>query len=222
MQQPVRMIGAPTDYGANRRGVDMGPSAIRYAGLAEQLEATGISVIDSGDIDAPRAEVSDPHTHPPASGNAKFLNETEAFCRSLTKAVRESLAAEQFPIVLGGDHSVAIGSLNGSAKDSDIGVVWFDAHTDLNTPETSPSGNVYGMGLAAALGYGAFEGVEWATVEGLKAENIALVGLRSVDEPEKQRIKNSEISVFTMADIDNRGITAVTDAALSAATDGVD
>lgn len=222
MQQPVRVIGAPTDYGANRRGVDMGPSAIRYAGLADQLASADLAVIDSGDIDAPRAEVCDPHSHPPASGNAKFLNETETVCRSLAKAVSSALAADQFPLVLGGDHSVAIGSLNGAARTADIGAVWFDAHTDLNTPETSPSGNVHGMPLAAALGYGAFAGVEWATVPNLSADNIALVGLRSVDESEKERLNDSDISVFTMSEIDKRGITAVTEDALAVATDGVE
>ncbi|TQQ79288.1 arginase [Halonotius terrestris] len=222
MEQSVRIIGAPTDYGANRRGVDMGPSAIRYAGLAEQLEAADVIPLDVGDIDAPRAEVCDPDTTPPASGNAKFLNETEAVCRRLADEVAATLTEGHLPLVLGGDHSVAIGSVRGSARDADIGTVWFDAHSDLNTPATSPSGNVHGMPLAALLGIGAFDAVEWANAPSLREENLALVGLRSVDEPEKELIANSEISVFTMSEIDQRGITAVTDDALAAATDGVD
>jgi len=222
MEQSVRIIGAPTDYGANRRGVDMGPSAIRYAGLADQLDDAGVTTLDAGDIDAPRAEVCDPDTTPPASGNAKFLNETEAVCRRLADEVAATLAEGHMPLVLGGDHSVAIGSVGGSAREGEIGAVWFDAHTDLNTPATSPTGNVHGMPLAALLGIGAFDGVEWANAPGLREKNLALVGLRSVDDPEKQLIEDSEITVFTMSDIDQRGITAVTDDALAAATDGVD
>ena len=222
MGETVRIIGAPTDYGANRRGVDMGPSAIRYAGLDEQLQAAGVTPLEAGDIDAPPVETCDPTTTPPASGNAKFLNETEAVCRQLADEVAETLRESHTPLVLGGDHSVAIGSVRGSAREADLGAVWFDAHTDLNTPATSPSGNVHGMPLAALLGIGAFDGVEWANAAGLQAENIALVGLRSVDEPEAAFLADSDISVFTMSDIDQQGITAVVADALATATDGVD
>lgn len=222
MGETVRIIGAPTDYGANRRGVDMGPSAIRYAGLAEQLRAAGATPLDAGDIDAPPVEVCDPQTALPASGNAAFLNETEAVCRQLADEVAETLTEGQTPLVVGGDHSVAIGSVCGSARETDLGAVWFDAHTDLNTPATSPSGNVHGMPLAALLGIGAFDGVDWANAPGLQADTLALVGLRSVDEPETELLAASDISVFTMSDIDQRGITAVTNDALAIATDGVD
>ncbi|ERH01056.1 MAG: arginase [Halonotius sp. J07HN6] len=222
MERTVRIIGAPTDYGANRRGVDMGPSALRYAGLDAQLSAAGVTPLDAGDIDAPRAEVCDPQTTPPASGNAKFLTETEAVCRQLADEVAETLAEGHTPLVIGGDHSVAIGSVCGSAREADLGAIWFDAHTDLNTPATSPSGNVHGMPLAALLGIGAFDGVDWANASGLQADNLALVGLRSVDDPEAELLDDTDISVFTMSDIDQRGITAVTNDALAAATDGVD
>jgi arginase len=221
MDRTVRIIGAPTDYGANRRGVDMGPSALRYAGLDAQLSAAGVTPLDAGDIDAPRAEVCDPQTTL-ASGKAKFLTETEAVCRQLADEVAETLAEGHTPLVVGGDHSVAIGSVSGSARETDLGAIWFDAHTDLNTPATSPSGNVHGMPLAALLGIGAFDGVDWANAPGLQADNLALVGLRSVDDAEAELLDDTDISVFTVSDIDQRGITAVTNDALATATDGVD
>jgi len=221
MDRTVRIIAAPTDYGANRRGVDMGPSALRYAGLDAQLSAAGVTPLDAGDIDAPRAEVCDPQTTL-ASGKAKFLTETEAVCRQLADEVAETLAEGHTPLVVGGDHSVAIGSVSGSARETDLGAIWFDAHTDLNTPATSPSGNVHGMPLAALLGIGAFDGVDWANAPGLQADNLALVGLRSVDDAEAELLDDTDISVFTVSDIDQRGITAVTNDALATATDGVD
>ncbi len=222
MTQSVRIIGAPTDYGANRRGVDMGPSAIRYAGLTDQLRRAGVTAIDTGDIRAPRAEVCDPDTTPPASGNAKFLNETEAVCRRLAETVDQTLTEGHTPLVLGGDHSVAIGSVAGSARTRSIGAIWFDAHADYNTPATSPSGNVHGMPLAALLGAGEFAAAEWATATGLSEEHVVLVGLRSVDSAEKRLLSDSEVTVFTMSEIDRRGITDVTAEALDIATDGVE
>ncbi len=222
MTQSVRIIGAPTDYGANRRGVDMGPSAIRYAGLTDQLRRAGVTAIDTGDIRAPRAEVCDPDTTPPASGNAKFLNETEAVCRRLAETVDQTLTEGHTPLVLGGDHSVAIGSVAGSARTRSIGAIWFDAHADCNTPATSPSGNVHGMPLAALLGAGEFAAAEWATATGLSEEHVVLVGLRSVDSAEKRLLSDSEVTVFTMSEIDRRGITDVTAEALDIATDGVE
>ena len=218
----VRVIGAPTDYGANRRGVDMGPSAIRYAGLATQLERAGATVVDAGDVPAPRAEERDPDTETFSPGRAKFLRETREVTTRLADRVDAALAADELPMVLGGDHSVAIGSVVGSARDADIGVVWFDAHADCNTPETSPSGNVHGMPLAAALGAGAFADVEWANAAGLAADTVAIVGLRDVDPPERRAIDESGVTAFTMADIDDRGITSVVDDALDVATAGTD
>lgn len=162
----VRIIGAPTDYGANRRGVDMGPSAIRYAGLADQLASAGVETVDAGDLAVPRAEERDPDAEAPHEGDAKFLRETADVCRRLADEVSGTLAEGSVPLALGGDHSIAIGSLVGSARDAEIGAVWFDAHADLNTPATTPSGNVHGMPLAAALGLGEFEGSDWATAPG--------------------------------------------------------
>ena len=222
MVRQVRIIGAPTDYGADRRGVDMGPSAIRYAGLSEQLSAAGVETTDEGDLAVPRAEERDPEAAPPARGRAKFLREVREVCAPLSESVAGTLDAGATPLVLGGDHSVAIGSVSGSARDASVGVVWFDAHGDFNTPETSPSGNVHGMPLAALLGVGAFEGTEWATAPGLREENVALVGLRDLDPAERELIRESDVTALTMTDIDERGVADVVDEALTAAVDGVD
>ena len=218
----VRIIGAPTDYGANRRGVDMGPSAIRYGGLAAQLAGAGVETIDAGDLAVPRAEERDPDADAPSDGMAKFLNETADVCRRLADEVSGTLADGAVPLALGGDHSIAIGSLVGAARDAEIGAVWFDAHADLNTPSTTPSGNVHGMPLAAALGLDEFADTEWANAPGLSPENVALVGLRSVDESEIDVIRDHGFAAYTMSDIDERGITDVTEEAMAAASAGVD
>jgi arginase len=218
----VRVIGAPTDYGANRRGVDMGPSAIRYAGLAAELARADVTVEDGGDVPAPRAEERDPSAETFAAGRARFLRETRQVATRLADRVEEALDTDELPVVLGGDHSVAIGSVTGSARDADVGVVWFDAHADCNTPETSPTGNVHGMPLAAVLGVGEFAGVEWANADGLRPDDVAIVGLRDVDERERDAIEDSGVAAFTMADIDTRGLTSVVDDALDVATGGTD
>jgi len=222
MDRTVRIIGAPMDYGANRRGVDMGPSAIRYAGLADGLERADVEPIDDGDLSMPRAEERDPDADQPHGGNAKFLREIEDVCRRLSDRVAATRTAGEFPLVLGGDHSVAIGSLTGSARDADLGAIWFDAHADLNTPETSPSGNVHGMPLAAVLGYGAFGKTEWAPAPGLRESSVAYVGLRSIDDRERDLLQESALTAYTMSDIDQRGVSAVVEDALGVATDGTD
>jgi arginase len=222
MGQTVRIIGAPMDYGANRRGVDMGPSAIRYAGLADELERADVDPVDDGDLLLPRAEERDPDAAQPSEGNAKFLREVEDVCSRLSARVEKTLADGEFPLVLGGDHSVAIGSMGGASRSGDLGVIWFDAHADLNTPETSPSGNVHGMPLAATLGRGSFGGMEWAHAPNVREEAIAYVGLRSIDERERELVRKSEMTAFTMADIDERGITSVVEDALEVATTGTD
>ena len=218
----VRIIGVPTDYGQDRRGVDMGPSAIRYAGLANALESAGVATVDEGDLAVPRAEERDPDARTPSTGNAKFLRETEAMTDALADRVSGAIDGGDTPLVVGGDHSVAIGSLRGSAADAEIGAVWFDAHGDYNTPSTSPSGNVHGMPLAAALGHGDWADVAWANAPTLREENVAYVGLRALDESERNAIRESAMTGYTMSDIDERGITEVVDAALSVAGDGVD
>jgi arginase len=222
MTDAVRIIGAPTDYGANRRGVDMGPSAIRYAGLAGELTEIGLEVADAGDVLAPRAEERDPDARKPSVGQAKFLRETEDVATRLADEVAGALGDGVTPVALGGDHSIAIGSLSGSARDAEIGAIWFDAHGDFNTPSTSPSGNVHGMPLAAALGVGEFEGVEWCNAPNLREGNVAIVGLRSVDGPEAEAIRESDVTAFTMSDIDEEGITEVVSDAISVATAGTE
>ncbi len=222
MPRTVRIIGAPTDYGANRRGVDMGPSAIRYAGLSDELAAAGVDPDDVGDVTAPRVEENPEDEF--ERTNARYLREVRDVTGRLADEVRGALSDGAFPLVLGGDHSVAIGSLRGASADASVGAVWFDAHADFNTPETSPSGNVHGMPLAAALGRGTFadEDEAWAPAPGLDAENVAVVGLRSVDPAEREALLDSDVSVFTMADVDEHGVPAVVEAALDVATDGTD
>ncbi len=221
MGQTVRVIGAPTDYGANRRGVDMGPSAIRYAGLADQLRSAGVEPVDAGDVQAPYADECDPQTRSVAT-ETQYFEETKAVCETLSELVETTLDRGEFPLVLGGDHSIAIGSVTGSAREAAIGAIWFDAHADFNTPANSPSGNIHGMPLAALLGIGEFADSEWATAPTLQAENVALVGLRSVDDSERHALTDSDLSVFTMSEIDNRGLTSVVGDALAVATDGTD
>ncbi len=205
------------DYGADRRGVDMGSSAIRYADLSDELAAAGVETVDGGDLLVPRAEERDP-----GDESAKFLPEIEDVCTRLADEVADAIDSDNTPLVLGGDHAVAIGSLVGCSRDADIGAVWFDAHGDFNTPETSPSGNIHGMPLAAALGEGRFETEEWANASGLREENIAYVGLRTLDDTEKDAIRASDMTAYTMSDIDERGVIPVVEDALDVATAGVD
>lgn len=219
MNKSVRILGAPTDYGTNRRGVDMGPSAIRYAGLADQLATSGWQTTDVGDLFVSRTTEQ---TGPPTDSNARHLDETREVCGRIETAVGDTLAGDELPLLLGGDHSVAIGTVNGAAHDATLGAVWFDAHGDFNTPSTSPSGNVHGMPLAALLGYGEFEAMEWARADGLREENVAIVGVRTLDEQERDLLRESDVTVFTMSDIDADGVTSVVSEALSIATDGVD
>ncbi|WP_435077812.1 arginase [Halococcus sp. AFM35] len=216
----IRTIGVPMDLGADRRGVDMGPSAIRYAGLSTALDDIGRPSREAGDLTVPHAEERDPNASATAT-NAKYLPEVEAVCTRLADEVAGALDDGGLPLVLGGDHSIAIGTLAGASRESDIGAVWFDAHSDVNTPETTPSGNVHGMPLAAALGMGEFADTPWANSPNLSEKNVALVGLRSVDDPERERIRDSDMTAYTMSDIDERGVVDVTEEALAIATDGV-
>ncbi|NEU56783.1 arginase [Halorussus sp. MSC15.2] len=222
MNRQVQIIGVPMDLGADRRGVDMGSSTIRYAGLADELRAAGVETTDAGDLPVPRAEERDPETVQPSTGSAKFLQETAEVCTDLADEVAETLDGGKFPLVLGGDHSIAIGTVTGAARDADIGVIWFDAHGDFNTPATSPSGNVHGMPLAALLGIGDFADTEWANAPNLSEENVAMVGLRRLDDAEREAIRESDVTAFTMSDIDERGVVPVVEDALDVATDGTD
>jgi arginase len=217
----VRVLGVPMDLGADRRGVDMGPSAIRYGGLADNVEAAGISCADGGDIAVPTPEERDSRTDGLDTGHAKFYRETKSVCQDVKNAVSKTIEAGHIPLVLGGDHSIAMGTVAGSAtQHSSLGIIWFDAHGDFNTPDTTPSGNIHGMPLAAILGHGA--GMGWAHTETVAAENVALVGLRSVDEGERDCLESSGVTTFTMSDIDERGVHTVVKEAVKIATSGTD
>jgi arginase len=171
---------------------------------------------------APPAETQDADKRVPESGTAKFVDEIEAVTDEVATEVAAALDVGELPLVLGGDHSVAIGTLRGSGADADIGAVWFDAHADFNAPSTSPSGNVHGMPLAAALGHRDFAGVEWANAAGLQPENVVWVGLRDVDDQEAADVRDTPGTAFTMSDIDDHGVAEITERAMAIASDGVD
>ena len=202
----VAIIGAALDLGAGRRGVDMGPSAIRYAGLDERLAALGLVVEDLGNVEVGVAEATDE-----GDPRARFLEEIKEVSVEIAALVNRAAEGAAVPVVLGGDHSVAIGTLGGLASLSGPGgVLWFDAHGDLNTPQTSPSGNVHGMPLAAALGLApdTFAIDSWPA-PALEAEHVALLGLRSLDAGERGLVKELGIAAYTMSDFDRRGVEAV-------------
>jgi arginase len=210
------------DLGADRRGVDMGPSAIRYAGLAEELTSLGIDYEDGGDVGVPSPERTEPDAGGPPEGRAKYLGATERVCRDLADEVARAVDGGAVPLVLGGDHSIAIGTVGGAARDRDLGVVWFDAHGDFNTPTTSPSGNVHGMSVAAILGRGSFADTDWAPAPTVAPENVAMVGLRDLDDRERDALRGSDVTTFSMTDVDQRGLPEVTREAVDVATDGTD
>jgi arginase len=220
MTREVRIIGVPSDFGSHRRGVDMGPSAIRYGGLVDQLEDAGVDCTDAGDLAVP--DVDRRSADDQSVDNARHIDAVAEVSADVDDEVAAAIGDGALPVVLGGDHSVAIGTMGGAASEGDIGVVWFDAHADYNTPETSPSGNVHGMPLAAALGMGTFSNMYWARTAGLREENVVWVGLRSVDDAEAEAIGESEATAFTMSDVDERGIIDVTEEALEIASSGVD
>lgn len=221
MKETIRVIGAPMDLGADRRGVDMGPSAIRYAGLADELEELGVTCVDYGDVLVPQTEQRDWITSG-ITDEAKHLPEVAAMCERLEVTVAEVIEAGEFPLVLGGDHSIAIGTVGGLNQYDSLGILWFDAHGDFNTPAISPSGNLHGMSLAGILGEGGFADSGWAEASNVSAENVALIGARSVDSEEREALRSSDITVYTMSDIDERGITDVVADAIDVATDGTD
>lgn len=220
MNRAVEVIGVPMDLGADRRGVDMGPSAIRYGGLDAALTRADRECHDTGDLTVPRPETHDPNTER-LGGPAKYLPETRTVCKRLTQRVTAVRERGHVPLVLGGDHSIGIGTANGVA-DGETGVLWFDAHGDFNTPETTPSGNIHGMTLAAILGKGPFDGIEWAHTPAVSESNVVLVGLRDLDAGERRIIKESDVTAYTMSDIDDRGASVVVREAIERATDGVD
>jgi arginase len=202
-QAPVAVIGAPLDLGAGRRGVDMGPSAIRYAGLNERLEELGRRVVDYGNVQAavPEATAIDDE-------RARFLPEIKATCARVAALVGRARAEDCLPLVLGGDHSIALGSIGAMARaHGPGGVLWVDAHGDMNRPEGSPSGNVHGMVLAALLGWAGdgFASDAWP-LPALDPERVALVGVRILDEGEKELLNSRGLFVLTMSDVDRMGV----------------
>jgi arginase len=219
--ETVHLIGVPIDLGSGRRGVDMGPSALRIAGLYERLTRLGYTVVESGDIVARIPETADP-----GDLSARFLDEIARVSNEVSERVGEALDAGAVPVVLGGDHSITIGSITGSAgwarrQEEEIGLLWFDAHADMNTPQTTPSGNVHGMPLAVALGYGDPLVVElggWSPK--VQPERTVLIGARDVDRTERSLVHESGIRVFTMRDIDEIGIVSVLEEAIAIVTEG--
>jgi arginase len=217
----AHIIGVPLDLGGNRRGVDMGPSALRIAGLTERLTSIGVSVVDEGDLVTPIPEVK-------AAGDPrkKYIREIARVCDRLYKTSLNVLHSGGLPVVLGGDHSLAAGSVAATAdylrKDSKpVGLLWVDAHGDMNTPTSSGSGNVHGMPLAALLGP---EPAELSRIGGFAPkvlpEHTVLIGIRNLDEREKEIVRDSHVHVFTMKDIDRSGIASIVEKALSLAGGG--
>jgi arginase len=214
--RPVHIIGVSLDLGGNRRGVDMGPSAFRIAGLGERLAALGVSVTDAGDLVAPT-----PETKSSGDPSKKYIREIARVCERLYKASLAALEKGGFPLVLGGDHSLASGSVAATAdfvrrEQKPLGLIWVDAHGDMNTPSSSSSGNVHGMPLASLLGA---EPAELSRIGGFSPkvlpQHTVLIGIRNLDEREKHTVRDSRARVFTMKDIDRSGIAAVTEQALA-------
>jgi arginase len=212
MPRDISIIGVPVDLGAGRRGVDMGPSAIRYVGLKDRLEALDHRVRDLGNVEVSLAEQCDP----PAPGERlRYLEPIVTVNHLLAQRVAGVVAEGGFPLILGGDHSLSIGSVAGVARGRRIGVIWIDAHGDFNTPETTPSGNIHGMSVAALTGRGhprLTALLDSAPV--LRETDVALVGIRDLDRVEREALRASGIHVFTMHDIDRRGLASVMEEAI--------
>jgi len=217
----IRVIGVPLDLGQTRRGVDMGPSAVRVAGLASRLEGLGHKVEDAGNVAVAIAE-----TKSSGDPRAKYLKEITQTCTKEAEMVVKTLEAGKMPLVIGGDHSIAVGTMSGVAEfyrrqNQRVGLLWIDAHSDINTPQSSPSGNVHGMPLAAIMNLWPSD---LANIFGfapkVQPENCVLVGVRDIDAIEKENIRKAGIEVFTMRDIDERGMRTVIEEALRMAGRG--
>jgi arginase len=221
LQKVVRLVGVPMDLGAGRRGVDMGPSAIRIAGVGPGLRHLGFTVEDDGDVGVPA-----PETRDPGSPNARYLEPIYHVCNRLRLRVRRSLEHGEIPIVLGGDHSIAIGTVSGVSeyfrnRSQKVGLIWVDAHGDMNTPESSPTGNIHGMPLATLCGMGHPRLVEMGGfAPKVERKNVCLIGIRDIDEVERKIVKQSGIHAYTMRDVDERGMRAIMQECIGYATDG--
>jgi arginase len=215
--RPIGVIGAALDLGSGRRGVDMGPSAIRYALLGERIQELGWTVHDHGNVRTGMVEALDE-----GDPSARYWSAIKRTCEELADHVASTVSEGEMPLVLGGDHSIAIGTLGGLARvhGAPGGVLWMDAHTDINSPTTSPSGNVHGMPLAVALGLAndpRFESSAWP-LPMIVEQHTALVGVRSVDGGERARLHEVGVRVFTMEDVDRRGMRDVMEEAISIAS----
>jgi arginase len=218
----VAIIGAPLDLGAGRRGVDMGPSAVRVAGLGRRLAALGYDVTDLGNVPVAQPEAVDDI----GPLDAKYLPQIAAACERLGELVAQGLTDGKRPLVLGGDHSIAAGTVAGVSRyfrgaDRKVGLLWMDAHADMNTPQSSPSGNVHGMPLACCVGVGpgSLTGM-FGFAPKVEPANVALVGIRDVDQLERGVVRDTGVRAFTMRDIDERGMRVVMDEAIAIATNG--
>jgi arginase len=220
-QSHIAIIGAPLDLGQGRRGVDMGPSAVRVANLNARLASLGYVVEDLGNVAVEQAEAS-----PQGDPNAKYLPQIASSCERLAVLVGQTLSRESVPLVLGGDHSVAIGTVSGVSqfyreRNQKVGLIWLDAHADMNTPDSSPSGNIHGMPLACIVAMGPPELTDlFGYHPKVDPRNTVIVGLRDVDQMEKPHVRDSGVRSFTMRDIDERGLREVMDDAIRAACDG--
>ncbi len=220
-QSDIAILGAPLDLGAGRRGVDMGPSALRLAGLNAKLASLGYRVEDLGNVSVDQQEST-----PSGDENAKYLPQIAKTCAKLAAMVESVITSGKFPLVLGGDHSVAVGAISGVShvfrtRGEKVGVIWIDAHADMNTPDSSPSGNIHGMPLACCLGKGPRELTDmFGYVPKLEARNVALIGLRDVDAREREGVRESGVTAFTMRDIDERGLRNIMEQAIAVALDG--
>ena len=220
-QSHIAVIGVPLDLGAGRRGVDMGPSAIRVANLHARLASLGYQVEDLGNL-----PVHQPESLPAGPARSRYLPQIAETCRRLASAVEKAAAQGKAPLVLGGDHSLAIGSVSGMSRclrqrKQSLGLIWIDAHADMNTPRTTPSGNVHGMPLACLIGQGPCELTHiYGYAPKVDPASVALVGVREVDQLEKPHVKHSGVRAFTMRDIDERGLRAVMEEAIQIASGG--
>lgn|SRR5690625_2835176 len=222
MKKEIALIGVPMDLGQTRRGVDMGPSAIRYAGIVERLEKLDYTIYDLGDIDVPQRRDGVNKEELPL----RNLEEIAIANERLARVIDEQVALNRFPLVLGGDHSIAIGTIAGISNHyENLGLIWYDAHGDINTAETTPSGNIHGMPLAVSLGLG-HQRLTSILKDNpkVKPENVVLIGVRDLDEGEKELLKKLNIKVYTMHEIDRLGMPRVMEEVISyikARTDGV-
>ncbi|KAA1036932.1 arginase [Macrococcus equipercicus] len=209
MNKTVEIIGAPCAFGQRKLGVNMGADAMRYAGLVERIEAIGVTVEDKGDIKGPAINMKKYRSE--QDGGLRNLEEVTEFCETLCNEVDETIQAGKFPLVIGGDHSIAMGTISGVKRHYDnLGVIWYDAHGDLNVADSSPSGNIHGMPLRALIGDGHEDLVNIGGYKNkVKVENIVLIGMRDLDDGEKKYIREVGIKTYTMAEIDKLGMKTV-------------